>query len=60
MTCGADVPFARTARLLEMAGGAAVSATTVMNSPRRAGEAVAEMERSAARDLYRDGAPPEC
>lgn len=59
MTCGADVPFARTARLLEMAGGAAVSATTVMNSPRRAGEAVAEMERSAARDLYRDGAPPE-
>lgn len=59
VTCGADVPFARTARLLEMAGGAAVSATTVMNSLRRAGEAVAEMERSAARDLYRDGAPPE-
>lgn len=59
VTCGADVPFARTARLLEMAGGSAVSATTVMNSLRRAGEAVAEEERSAARDLYRDGVPPE-
>ena len=59
VTCGADVPFARTARLLEMAGGSAVSATTVMNSLRRAGEAVAETERSAARDLYRDGVPPE-
>ena len=59
VTCGADVPFARTARLLEMAGGSAVSATTVMSSLRRAGEAVAEEERSAARDLYRDGAPPE-
>ena len=59
MTCGADVPFARTARLLEMAGGSAVSATTAMNSLRRAGEAVAETERSAARDLYRDGVPPE-
>lgn len=59
VTCGADVPFARTARLLEMAGGSAVSATTVMSSLRRAGEAVAEEERSAARDLYRDGVPPE-
>ena len=59
VTCGADVPFARTARLLEMAGGSAVSATTVMNSLRRAGEAVAGLERSAARDLYRDGVPPE-
>ena len=59
VTCGADVPFARTARLLEMAGGSAVSATTAMNSLRRAGEAVAETERSAARDLYRDGVPPE-
>lgn len=58
VTCGADVPFARTARLLEMAGGSAVSATTVMSSLRRAGEAVAETERSAARDLYRDGVPP--
>lgn len=59
VTCGADVPFARTARLMEMAGGSAVSATTVMSSLRRAGEAVAEEERSAARDLYRDGVPPE-
>lgn len=59
VTCGADVPFARTARLLGMAGGSAVSATTVMNSVRRAGEAVAGMERSAARDLYEDGVPPE-
>ena len=25
VTCGADVPFARTARLLEIAGGSAVS-----------------------------------
>ena len=59
VTCGADVPFARTARLLEMAGGSAVSATTAMNSLRRAGEAVAGLERSAARDLYEDGVPPE-
>lgn len=59
VTCGADVPFARTARLLGVAGGSAVSATTVMNSLRRAGEAVAELERAAARDLYRDGVPPE-
>lgn len=59
VTCGADVPFARTARLMEMAGGSSVSATTVMNSVRRAGEAVAGLERSAARDLYRDGVPPE-
>lgn len=59
VTCGADVPFARTARLLEMAGGSAVSATTVMNSLRRAGEAVAGLEREAARDLWRDGVAPE-
>lgn len=59
VTCGADVPFARTARLMEMAGGSPVSATTVTNSVRRAGEAVAEMGRSAARDLYDDGVPPE-
>ena len=59
VTCGADVPFARTARLMAMAGGSAVSATTVMNSLRRAGEAVAELERAAASDLFRDGVPPE-
>ena len=58
VTCGADVPFARTARLLEMAGGSSVSATTVMNSVRAAGEAIAEAERAAARDLYRDGVAP--
>lgn len=59
VTCGADVPFARTARLMAMAGGSEVSATTVMNSVRRAGEAVAGLERAAARDLYADGVPPE-
>ena len=59
VTCGADVPFARTARLLGMAGGSEVSATTVMNSLRRAGEAVAALERAAARDLWLDGVPPE-
>lgn len=59
MTCGADVPFARTARLLEMSGGWPVSATTVMNSLRRTGEAIVEEGRSAARDLWRDGVPPE-
>ena len=59
VTCGADVPFARTAGLMEMAGGSSVSATTVMSSVRAAGGAIAEMERSAARDLYEDGVPPE-
>lgn len=38
-TCGADVPFARTAELMAIAGGSPVSATTVMDSVRSAGEA---------------------
>jgi len=59
VTCGADVPFARTARLMEAAGGSRVSATTVMRSVRRAGEAVAAAERKAARDLFSDGVAPE-
>lgn len=59
VTCDADVPFARTARLMGMAGGSAVSATTVMNSLRRAGEAIARDGRAASRDLFRDGMPPE-
>lgn len=42
-----------------MSGGWPVSATTVMNSLRRTGEAIAEEGRSAARDLWRDGVPPE-
>ena len=58
VTCGSDVPFVRAARLLEIAGGSALSATTAMNSLRRAGEAIAAVERSAACDLWRDGVPP--
>ena len=56
--CGADVPFARTAGLMAAAGGSAVSATTVMESVRGAGEAVARIERRRARDLFRDGVAP--
>ncbi len=57
-TCGADVPFARTAELMAIAGGSPVSATTVMDSVRSAGEAVAGIERARARDLFRDGVAP--
>lgn len=59
VTCGADVPFGRTAALMELAGGSAVSATTVMNSVRSAGAAIAGIERDRARALYRDGVAPE-
>lgn len=58
VTCGADVPFARTAGLMAIAGGSPVSATTVMDSVRSAGEAVAGIERARARDLFRDGLAP--
>lgn len=57
-TCGADVPFARTAGLMAIAGGSPVSATTVMDSVRSAGEAIAGIERARARDLFRDGVAP--
>lgn len=59
VTCGADVPFKRTARLMELAGGSAVTATTVMRSLRRAGEAIAGIERERARALFSDGVAPE-
>ena len=59
VTCGADVPFSRAAALMGLAGGSAVSATTVMNSVRSAGAAIAAIERRRARDLFRDGVAPE-
>ena len=59
VTCGADVPYARTARLMEMAGGSRVSGVTVMNALRSAGGAVGEGQREAARALYEDGVAPE-
>lgn len=59
VTCGADVPFGRTAALMAMGGGSRVSATTVMRSVRRAGEAIAAAEREAARALFADGVAPE-
>ncbi len=58
VTCGADVPFARAAELMAIAGGSSVSATTVMDSVRSAGEAIAGIERPRARDLFRDGVAP--
>lgn len=39
-------------------GGSPVSATTVMDSVRSAGEAIAGIERARARDLFRDGVAP--
>ena len=59
VTCGADVPFERTAGLMELGGGPRVLATAAMRSIRRAGEAVVATERKAARDLFSDGAAPE-
>ena len=59
VTCGADVPYARTARLMEMAGGSRVSGVTVMNALRSAGGAVGEGQREAARALYEEGVAPE-
>lgn len=59
VTCGADVPFERTSRLMAMGGGSRVSATTVMRSVRRAGESIARAEREAARALFSDGVAPE-
>lgn len=59
VTCGADVPFARTARLMAMAGGSEVSGVTVMNSLRGAGAAIAVGQRESARALFEDGVPPE-
>jgi len=59
VTCGADVPFGRTARLAAMGGGSRVSATTVMRSLRRCGEAIADSQREAARSLFVDGVAPE-
>lgn len=59
VTCGADVPFERTSRLAAMGGGSKVSATTVMRSLRRCGEAIAAREREAARSLFADGVAPE-
>ena len=58
VTCGADAPFSRAAALMGLAGGSAVSATTVMNSVRSAGAAIAAIERRRARDLFRDGVAP--
>ncbi len=58
VTCGADVPFARTAELMAIAGGPSVSATTVMDSVRSVGEAMAGIERARARNLFRDGVAP--
>lgn len=55
VTCGADVPFARTAELMAIAGGSSVSATTVMGSVRSAGEAIAGIERRRARPVPRRG-----
>ena len=59
VNCGADVPFERTSRLAAMGGGSKVSATTVMRSLRRCGEAIAAAEREAARSLFADGVAPE-
>ena len=59
VTCGADVPLTRTARLMAMAGGSEVSGVTVMNSLRGAVAAMAVGQRESARALYEDGVTPE-
>lgn len=58
VTAGAEVSYARSARLLEMAGGSTVTPTTVMGALRAAGELCAEQDEAAARSLYGDGVLP--
>lgn len=55
---GAEVSYAKAARLLERAGGSRVSPTAVMRALREAGELCAEEDEAAARGLYEDGVLP--
>lgn len=58
VAAGAEVSYAKSARLLEMSGGSSVSPTAVMGALRAAGELCAERDEAAARALYGDGALP--
>lgn len=55
---GAEVSYARAARLLERSGGSRVSPTAVMAALRSAGELCAEEDEAAARALYGQGELP--
>ena len=59
---GAEVSFAKSARLLGSAGGSSVSAASVMGALHKTGELCAREDEEAARSLYRDGVIPgaEC
>ena len=52
---GAEVSFAKSARLLGSAGGSSVSAASVMGALHKTGELCAREDEKAARSLYRDG-----
>ena len=56
---GAEVSFAKSARLLRRAGGSQVSATCVMSAVRRIGQLCAEEDELAASSLYEDGIVPD-
>ena len=58
VAAGAEVSYAKAARLLERAGGSRVSPTTVMAALRSAGALCAEEDERAARDLYEGGVLP--
>lgn len=51
--------YAKAAHFMEAAGGSAVSARTVMNAMRLAGEACEEADAALAHDLYANGVLPE-
>ena len=55
---GAEVSYARAARLLSRAGGSRVSASAVMLALRSAGSLCAEEDAALARSLYGDGVLP--
>lgn len=55
---GAEVSYEKAARLLERAGGSALSATSVMLALRNAGALCADEDQALANSLYSDGVLP--
>lgn len=58
VAAGAEVSYAKSARLLSMAGGSRVTAATVMRAMRAAGALCAGEDEAAARALYEGGVLP--
>lgn len=58
VAAGAEVSYAKAARLLELAGGSSVSAASVTSVLRGAGSLCAAQDEALARSLYEDGVLP--